>query len=110
MDGSVQSERRSYPAGTKEALFMLSRGQCYAPGCGAAVMRRLDGQWRTKAHVAHICGLNKESARFDESVSVPERNSFGNLLLLCKPHHDLVDSKALENKYPKETLIVWKTA
>ena len=89
---------------------MLSRGQCYAPGCGAAVMRRLDGQWRTKAHVAHICGLNKESARFDESVSVPERNSFGNLLLLCKPHHDLVDSKALENKYPKETLIVWKTA
>ncbi len=106
----MQSERRTYPAGTKEALFMLSRGQCYAPGCGAAVMRRLDGQWRTKAHVAHICGLNMESARFDESIPVPERNNFGNLLLLCKPHHDLVDSKALEKKYPKETLIAWKTA
>jgi hypothetical protein len=73
-------------------------------------MRRLDGQWRTKAHVAHIRGLNRESARFDESVPVPERNSFGNLLLLCKPHHDLVDSKALEKKYPKETLIAWKVA
>ena len=106
----MQSERRSYPAGTKEALFMLSRGQCYVPGCGAAVMRRLDGQWRTKAHVAHICGLNKDSARFDESVPVPERNGFGNLLLLCKPHHDVVDSKAPEKKYPKETLISWKTA
>lgn len=104
----MKSDRRSYPAGTREALFMLSRGQCYVPGCGARVMRCVDGQWRTNAHVAHICGLNMTSARFDESMPVPERNSFGTLLLLCKPHHDQVDSKALEKKFPKETLIFWK--
>lgn len=105
----MKSDRRSYPAGTKEALFMLSRGQCYAPDCGARVMRCTDGRWRTNAHVAHICGLNKTSARFDESIPVPKRNSFGNLLLLCKPHHDQVDSKALEEKFPKEMLIDWKS-
>jgi hypothetical protein len=105
----MKSDRRNYPAGTREALFMLSRGQCYEPGCGARVMRCIDGQWRTNAHVAHICGLNKTSARFDESMTLDERNSFGNLLLLCKPHHDQVDSKALEDKFPKEMLISWKT-
>jgi hypothetical protein len=88
---------------------MLSRGKCYEPDCGARVMRCIDGQWRTNAHVAHIRGLNKTSARFDESMTPEERNSFGNLLLLCKPHHDQVDSKALEDKFPKEILISWKT-
>jgi hypothetical protein len=101
---------RNYPAGTREALFVLSRGQCYEPQCRTPVMRRKDGRWQTTAHVAHICGLNEGSARFDESMPVPERNSFGNLLLLCKPHHTEVDSKALENKFPKEMLIKWKTA
>ena len=87
---------------------MLSRGQCYRPDCGARVMRCIDGQWRVNAHVAHICGLNRTSARFDESMTLVERNSFGNLLLLCKPHHDQVDSKALEGKFPIEMLISWK--
>ncbi len=73
-------------------------------------MRRKGGRWYTTAHVAHICGLKEGSARFDESVPVPERNSFTNLLLLCKPHHTEVDSKALEDKFPKEMLIGWKTA
>jgi hypothetical protein len=72
-------------------------------------MKFSNGRWRTQAHVAHICGLKKTSARFDESIPVPERNNFRNLLLLCKPHHDDVDDNALEDLYPKELLISWKT-
>lgn len=87
----MKNQRRNYPAGTREALFVLSRGQCYAPDCRTPVMRRKGGQWQTTAHIAHICGLNKTSARFDDSIPVPERNNFGNLLLLCKPHHTQVD-------------------
>jgi hypothetical protein len=101
------SERR-YPSGTKEALCMLSRGHCYAPDCGSRVMRCVEGQWRIIAHVAHICGLNDTAARFDASLSVEERNGFGNLLLLCKPHHDVVDSKKLERRFPKGLLTRWK--
>jgi hypothetical protein len=101
---------RNYPAGTREALFVLSRGQCYEPQCGTPVVRLKGGRWYTTAHIAHISGLNEGSARFDESMRVPERNSFANLLLLCKPHHTEVDAKAFEDKFPKEMLIEWKTA
>lgn len=97
-----------YPAGTRETLFVLSRGQCYAPKCGAPVVQCRKGQWRTNAHIAHICGLNETSARYDDPMPVPERNHFRNLLLLCKPDHDIVDSKANERIYTKERLIEWK--
>lgn len=33
------SNDRYYTAGTKEALFMLSRGYCYEPTCKERVMR-----------------------------------------------------------------------
>jgi hypothetical protein len=41
-------------------------------------------------------------------MPVPERNHFRNLLLLCKPDHDIVDSRANEHIYTKERLIAWK--
>lgn len=37
-----------------------------------------------------------------------ERKAFANLLLLCKKHHTMVDSKKNEKKYPVETLEEWK--
>jgi len=85
--------QRSYPAGTREALVMLSRGLCYAPECERRVMRCEEGRWCVIAHVAHICGLKKGSARHDEFLAEP--SNFRNLLL-CKPHHDLADDKRLE--------------
>lgn len=93
-----------YPAGTGETLFVLSRRQCYAPDCGAPVVQCRKGQWQTNAHIAHICGLNETSARYEDPMPVPERNRFRNLLLLCKPDHDIVDSKANERIYTKEKL------
>jgi hypothetical protein len=101
---------RAYSAGTREALFMLSRGHCYEPDCRARVMRSIDGHWRTNAHIAHICGLNQGSARFDESMTLRERNNFRNLLLVCKPHHDQIDDRALESRFPPELLVGWKSA
>jgi hypothetical protein len=37
-----------------------------------------------------------------------ERRAFTNLLLLCKPHHDVVD-KRHPNRYSVKTLVEWKT-
>jgi phytoene/squalene synthetase len=42
-------------------------------------------------------------------MSDEERASFTNLLLLCKPHHDLVD-RIEPDRYPAETLEKWKAA
>lgn len=102
------SEGRSYPSGTKEALYMLSRGYCYAPECKERVMRWAENGWYLKAEVIHIHGLNETSARYNENVPVSVRNSFKNLILLCGVHHKLVDGKKTWMHYSVETLTTWK--
>jgi hypothetical protein len=99
---------RTYAPTTREALFLLSRGNCYAPGCKRRVMEKNGDQWIALAEVAHIHGLNKDSRRFDESIPVPQRNSFKNLLLLCEKHHKLVDGARTWMNYPETTLKKWK--
>ncbi|MEV4050780.1 hypothetical protein AB0J55_06290 [Amycolatopsis sp. NPDC049688] len=103
------SERsRYYKAGVREALFMLSRGRCYAPKCSQRVLRIVDDDPSINIQIAHINGLKPGSARFDPTIPVKTLNSFGNLLLLCQSHHRPVDDKAKEDKYPKKLLLNWK--
>jgi hypothetical protein len=104
------SDGRNYTAGTKEALFMLSRGHCYEPSCKARVIQWTGSTWIPVVAVAHICGLRKGSRRHDENMSERQRNNFRNLILLCKKHHDLVDGEHTWMNYPVSLLIEWKTA
>jgi hypothetical protein len=60
-------------------------------------------------HIAHIEGAEIGSARYNESMTNQERRSFPNLLLLCIPHHDLVDHKE-PHQYTVEMLREWKSA
>lgn len=99
---------RTYAPTTREALFLLSRGNCYAPGCKKRVMEKAGDQWIALAEVAHIHGLKKGSRRFDGNIPEPERNSFKNLLLLCEKHHKLVDGARTWMNYPETTLKKWK--
>jgi hypothetical protein len=99
---------RSYATNTKEALFLLSRGNCYEPKCKNRVMEWTGNEWVLLAEVAHIRGLNEGSRRYDASVPGPERNNFKNLLLLCEKHHKLVDGSRTWRDYPVETLTKWK--
>jgi flagellar hook-basal body complex protein FliE len=104
----MSPRERYYKAGIKEALFMLSRGRCYAPKCPQRVLRMIDDDPSINIQIAHIHGLNLGSARFDEEIPVPRLNSFGNLLLLCQAHHGPVDDKSKEWKYPADLLFSWK--
>jgi hypothetical protein len=58
-------------------------------------------------HIAHIRGAHSGSPRYDPSMTEDERRGFENLILLCKPHHDLVD-KIRPDDYPVEVLLQWK--
>ncbi|WP_049806812.1 hypothetical protein [Pseudofrankia inefficax] len=40
-------------------------------------------------------------------MSIEERNAFGNLILLCTPHHKVVD-KTSPDEYPVQLLRSWK--
>jgi hypothetical protein len=104
----VSGQRRYYKAGVREALFMLSRGRCYAPKCPQRVLRMVDDDPSVNIQIAHINGLNPGSARYDSRLPVEKRNSFGNLLLLCQAHHGPVDDKSKEDKYTKKVLLGWK--
>jgi hypothetical protein len=99
---------RTYAPTTREALFLLSRGSCYAPECKNRIMEWAGDRWVALAEVAHIHGLNRKSRRYDESIPEPDRNNFKNLLLLCRKHHKLVDGAETWANYPVVTLVAWK--
>lgn len=102
--------RKEIPRPTQAALWALSNGRCYAPACTAPVVVEVDpGVYRKNAVVAHIYGVKPGAARHRPGLSVAERDSFTNLLLLCLPHSaEVDDTKTGAAKYPPETLRGWK--
>ena len=97
---------RDYSQPTRAALAVLSRGTCYFPDCQRPVIVFIDDEPYVDVHIAHISDA-KPGNRYDVSMTDDERRSFGNLILLCKPHHDLVD-RAHPNRYRVEDLAAWK--
>jgi len=72
-----------------KTLFAISGNLCYFGGCDE---RMADPTWKKcNGEIAHICGERKGAARYDSTLSVRERNSHENLMLLCPRHHKLID-------------------
>jgi predicted NACHT family NTPase len=88
------------------ALGHWSGGRCYWPGCTEKVFKDEAGEPYRTAAIAHIRGAYPGSARYEEEMSDDQRRSFSNLMLLCGPHHSIVDQD--EQGYPAEELQRWK--
>jgi len=106
---------REYSAGTRAALPMLSAGRCYFPGCMVPILRFIDDPSKGIApepyidyQIAHIRDA-KPGNRYDPTMTDPQRAAFSNLILLCKPHHNLVD-KTHPEEYSSADLESWKVA
>jgi hypothetical protein len=99
---------RDYPPGIQAALAHLSGGRCYNPECerGSLIIVFRQGEPYIDYHIAHIRDA-KPGNRYDPDMSDAERRSFANLILLCKPCHDLVDKRRPQD-YPVERLQHWK--
>ncbi|MGY0390335.1 hypothetical protein ACWZJV_25475 [Nocardioides sp. WG-D5] len=98
---------RDYHSATVKALYELGKGTCYFPGCQRKTIVFMDGEAYNNAEIAHIRGANKKSARYDPHMTDAERAAFANLILLCSPHHDLVDDRRPDD-YPPDVLHSWK--
>lgn len=85
---------------------MLSRGRCYAPDCREVVVVVEGEEAVFVGEVAHIVGATADGPRGRESV--PNREAFSNLLLLCGRHHKVVDNKHTRHRYPSTELRRWK--
>jgi hypothetical protein len=103
------AQQRKYNNATLAGLMTLCRGYCYWPGCTSRVITMVNGVPKLNAEIAHIRAISPGGKRFDPKWSVPERNSFKNLLLLCVPHHTTIDG-ASSDDYPVELLEEWKAS
>ncbi len=76
--------------GTLKRLFALSRNRCAFPQCPTAIVQptlTMTGQ------VCHIKARSVGGPRYDNNQTEEERHGFGNLILLCSVHHDIVDAE-----------------
>ncbi|NEA36078.1 hypothetical protein [Streptomyces sp. SID13031] len=83
---------------------------CAHPECDEKLLRWVDAL-RTpvlNSRIAHICAASALGPRYDQAMTDEDRRAFGNLILLCLPHAEEVDLKALAAVYPVETLRRWK--
>lgn len=103
----ASSGPRDYTVATERALYAYSGTTCYWPDCKASVIVFIEDEPFSNVEIAHIRGANPGSARYDPSMTNDERRSFPNLLLLCKPHHELVDKRHPDD-YPPDLLSEWK--
>jgi hypothetical protein len=83
---------------------------CAHPDCSEPLLRWVDDLDIPvlNSRVAHIRAASPRGPRYDESMTDEERRAFDNLILLCLPHAEEVDLKALADRYPAETLHQWK--
>ncbi|GAA5531287.1 HNH endonuclease signature motif containing protein [Herpetosiphon gulosus] len=62
----------------------------------------------TLGEQAHIVGEKESAARGNSVLTLTERNSYFNLILLCPTHHTLIDNN--ESDYPVDRLHIIKDA
>lgn len=98
---------RDYTQGTDRALYTFSAATCYFPDCPTRVLVFVGGEPVSNVEIAHIRGAMPGSPRYDPSMTDDERRSFANLILLCTPHHKVVD-RLHPDDFPAEVLAGWK--
>ena len=74
---------------TVKRLFAVSGNRCAFPNCPTCIVDETSGS--IICQICHIKGENRDSARHDPSQSDAERHGHGNLILLCGPHHKIID-------------------
>jgi hypothetical protein len=101
---------RDYARSTIFSLATLGEGRCYwpAPPCKAPVTVIINGQPVTNLQIAHIRAAKFNGPRYVSDMSDDERRSWKNLILLCTPHHNMID-KIMPNDYSIEDLERWKS-
>jgi len=73
---------------TIKRLYAKSSNQCAFPKCTAPII--VDGI--AVGEICHIKARRKNGPRYDATLSSADRDSYANLLLLCRTCHKLVDS------------------
>ncbi len=83
---------------------MKSGGRCAIPECRQELV--IDKTPADKESIvgemAHIKGEKQKASRYDTNMTGRERNSYDNLILVCRIHHKMIDDQS--NAYTVEKL------
>ncbi|MEM9461667.1 MAG: hypothetical protein AAGF11_46320 [Myxococcota bacterium] len=91
---------------TIKQLFANSRNECAFEGC---TTKLVDDGGVVIGRICHIKGSSPGGPRYDAVQSDDERHSYDNLILLCGPHHDVID-KQTSGTWTVERLQAMKAA
>jgi len=90
-------------------LWSRSGGMCAYPDCRQRLT--VDSSASSQFHVigeqAHIVARSEDGPRGSSKLTLEERDSFANLILLCPTHHSLIDKST--DDFPAERLYKMKT-
>ena len=75
---------------TVKRLFAVSGNRCAFPGCDLPLVDEASG--KVTGRICHIKADSPGGPRYDPGQSEEERHGFGNLVLMCPLHHDVIDS------------------
>ena len=101
---------RSYPQQTIKLLFGASGNQCAFPACTNSIIAPGTpfSDAAVVGQICHIYAISDDGPRGKPGLTPTERNSSGNLILMCGHHHPLVDKQW--ETYPAGLLKAWKKA
>ncbi|MFI9325857.1 tetratricopeptide repeat protein [Kitasatospora aureofaciens] len=85
----------------------LTGARCQWPGCGRPLAAPVDDEPVLDGEIAHIRASRPGGKRHDPGWTREQLNGFGNLLLLCAPHHKAIDGRRADN-YSVAELEGWK--
>jgi len=99
--------RRAIPREVTAKLWGAAAGRCQFSGCAQSLTIDPISKRRANfAERAHVYPIGKQGPRATKSASTRRVNDIGNLMLLCRPHHRLVDQ--LPSDFPSHMLIAMK--
>jgi len=88
---------------TIKRLFGVSGNRCAFPKCNAPLV---DGE-KVVGKICHIKAQNPGGPRYDPNQTAQDRHAYGNLILMCGRHADVIDAD--EDAYTVERLQRMKT-
>lgn len=90
------------PISTKMQKLIWGRFAGLCAICRERLVYDGKGSGTLLGEVAHIVGEKHDAARGNSALTEEERNAEDNLLLLCRPHHKIIDDRV--DDYPVELL------
>ena len=74
---------------TIKHLFAVSGNRCAFPKCALPLVD--ESSSKITGRICHIKAQSPKGPRYDPDQTEEERHAFGNLLLLCPYHHEVID-------------------